>query len=196
MTIPVCPIDGKEDAIRKIESIILGDTSFGSFSGPSGGVTYSEGKWGTYTGGQQLSGTSTTTLANMLRLPPEPVKRGGLGCWLFVIYFFGGIAAFAGIAMILGGLLGDGYANEGGSEVFCNAIGVAVIAIGGLILARSYNAKSKKDGEEKYARDIQIWRKMKDKWVGLYYCYRHHLVFDPNTGEQCQPENLLTFLQG
>jgi hypothetical protein len=61
MTIPVCPIDNKEDAIRKIESIVLGDTSFGTFSVQTEGVT-------------GVSGTTSTNLANMLRLPPEPVK--------------------------------------------------------------------------------------------------------------------------
>jgi hypothetical protein len=70
------------------------------------------------------------------------------------------------------------------------------IAIGVMFRAGNSDTKSKLKGEEKYAKDIQNWRHMKEKWVGLYYCYRHHLVFDPNTGEQCQPENLLAFLRG
>ena len=41
-----CPIDGKDDAIRKVSAVYNEGIASGTFTGPTGGATYSDGKWG------------------------------------------------------------------------------------------------------------------------------------------------------
>lgn len=40
-----------------------------------------------------------------------------------------------------------------------------------------------------------IFRKMYERWSHLYYCFRDDIIFDPQTGETCQPESLREFLR-
>jgi len=68
----ICPQCNNDDSIQRVSAVVAGGTSTGSFSGPSGAITYSDGKVGSVGGYTHLSGSSTTNLANMLKLSPKP----------------------------------------------------------------------------------------------------------------------------
>lgn len=92
-----CPVCNKDDVIQKVAAIIVSGRASGTFSGPSGGVTYSDGKWGTVGGYSVLSGQTTTELAQLLAIPKKP-KEHAFSCLAtgVILYFFG----FGGLVLI------------------------------------------------------------------------------------------------
>ena len=74
------PICNKDDAIQKLSVIVASENSSGTFSGPSGGVTYVDGKWGSVGGYSSLSGSTMSELARRLAPPPAPQNKDRVGC--------------------------------------------------------------------------------------------------------------------
>ena len=68
----VCPQCENDSSIQRVSAVVADGTSTGSFSGPSGALTYSDGKVGSASGYTYLSGEAITNLASMLNLSPEP----------------------------------------------------------------------------------------------------------------------------
>jgi hypothetical protein len=82
----VCPKCQKDDRIARLPAIIQAGRASGSYAGPSGGVTHSDGKFGGVGGWTTLQGSITTDLARVLAPPVEPRQRGGLGAWWILIF--------------------------------------------------------------------------------------------------------------
>ena len=85
-----CPQDKKDDAIQIIPALVRGGITSGSFSGPSGAVTYVNGKSAYTSGYSSLSGNLTSNIAQMLSAPPEPKAKAGFwfyAGWWTLFYF-------------------------------------------------------------------------------------------------------------
>ena len=86
LTTPItifCPQDKKDDAIQRIPALVQGGTASGSFSGPSGGVTYVNGKSAYTSGYSSLSGNLTSNIAQMLSAPTFPKAKAD-SAWFYV----------------------------------------------------------------------------------------------------------------
>jgi hypothetical protein len=166
----LCPVCGKDDAIQKVSAIVASGQASGTLSGPSGGAAYVGGKWGITGGYTTLSGSMATELAQKLAPPSEPSLGGG-ACLL--LFFIGGGIFEIVIALSTG-------------EIWTFPIGIVTIAIGAIPLILYFKEKPKI--EERFV-------KAKSKWARLYYCSRDDIVFDPQTGETCHPDNLGKFLR-
>jgi hypothetical protein len=86
----VCPQDNKDDAIQKIPALVQGGIASGTFSGPSGGVTYVDGKRAYTSGYNSLSGNLTSNIAQMLSAPPLPNAKADFwfyAGWWTLFYF-------------------------------------------------------------------------------------------------------------
>ncbi|MBM3180072.1 MAG: hypothetical protein FJZ86_06935 [Chloroflexi bacterium] len=192
-----CPICGKDDALQKVSSIVSGGTVRGSFSGPSGGVSYSGGNWGTVSGYTSLSGSTSTDLARLLSPPREPhtsfVNSGAPCIFLLVLlgcFFAAPIWSPIWYGVDLLSLLSpESYSGERGVALFfiglAAVFGViyALLWVGGIAYSKSQNKKE----SEKYSREKVIWDSAIEKWVRLYYCHRDDVVFDTQTTESFSP---------
>jgi hypothetical protein len=197
MTI-VCPKCNSDNYIQKISAIVASGVTSGFFSGPTGGVTYSGGKVGTFGSFTNLSGSPSTELARLLVRPNEPhqsfLKRGTvLIVWLVIaapvlcLTIFG----FSVVVPIIGSssanfsskLLGNIY------SIFCGAMYI-IAWIVGIPLSRSRNKKD----EEKYASNKAIYDKAIEKWNRLYYCHHHDIVFDPQSGISFEPSQTSAYI--
>ncbi len=78
----ICPVCGKDDAIQLVSAVVASGQATGTFSGPSGGVAYVGGKWGSVNGYTTLRGGTTSQLAQLLAPPPfaEETRR----LWMLV----------------------------------------------------------------------------------------------------------------
>jgi hypothetical protein len=199
MNAPIaCPVCGQNDQIQKISAIRSSGTATGSFSGPTGGVTYSNKQRGSFGGYSYMSGSTVTALAKMLE-PPRSPSRGEAGC----------IANF-GISMLFvlaGAIIAESMpviavpiTQSEGREPEVATIGILMLAVGAFLwwLAvrtnRREKAKKQKVFDEAYTHEKIAWDKVIAKYDRCYYCFRDDQVFDPETSDHCTPRELATFL--
>ncbi len=182
----VCPIDSKDDTIQKISSIVSSGKSTGSYSGPSGGGVYVGGKWGGYGGYSAMSGNTITDLAQQLTLPSEPKVPKGCSTllWIFVGGFLTWFVA-EGIGALAMYALAIPFKNP---RFYTIAITISLIAWPFIIalsvfMVRMYVASKM---PEYYVKKAAYDNAVK-KWNRLYYCWKHDIVFDPETGESYPP---------
>ena len=177
----ICPECNKDDKIQKVSSIVLGGTSSGTYSGPSGGVTYNDGKFGTVGGYSTLHGTSQTSLAKMLTPPDEPQLTASYGCSERVILLVLGIVAC--VAAL--------NSETGEPLVVFAGIGIPLVL---WIVLESRKNKRIEEEKKKVNRQKDFWKKAMEKWMILYYCERNDIVFDPQTGRSCHPVEIVDFI--
>ena len=173
MSTIVCPQCEKDDSLQRVSAVVAGGISTGSFSGPSGALTYSDGKVGSAGGYTHLNGGSSTNLAKMLELPPEPQTKGLVFPVLILIF---------GIWLII----------EGISE---NA-GVCLGGPGAIALIASLIWLANSSSNNNYVNSFgkANWDIFKKKWEQLYYCHRNGIVFDPETSKTCEPSQIKDFV--
>jgi len=182
-----CPICHENDAIQKVSSVITSGQASGTFSGPSGGVAYVDGKWGVVGGFTTLSGRTVSEVARLIAFPSEPKKKGGFGC---IAWYCLGMMGIMGGFGILGGL---GSLILGSNELI-GGLFFGPILLGIFIWALREHPKRKARGDAEYAAIMATLPDASKIWNRLYYCFRDDIVFDPNTGENCQPQALRQFL--
>lgn len=170
----VCPQCGNDNSIQRVSAVVAGGTSTGSFSGPSGAITYSDGKVGSAGGYTTLSGGSSTNLAKMLAMSPIPQSR------LIII---------PALLLILGiYLVGTGISIHDTEGCLTGpGIIMLIISIVWIMSNISHN------------KDINIiekpnWDLYKTRWDQLYYCHKHGIVFDPSTSKTCEPAQIKDFV--
>lgn len=195
-----CPVDNKDDSIQSLSALVIGGRATGSFSGPSGGVTYIDGKYGYTAGTTQLYGTMTTDLAKALDAPKPPNKMGfwGLVGWSCLFYI--------SICIIVGPFLVWPRFKEAVAKnpeiqkrIFTPGlqIGCILIMIFGLdpvVWPFLLIVKSKIDQRDDYGHRYDMWRRAYMTWQKLYYCHRCGVVFNPETSEYFQPDQLRNYL--
>ncbi|MGA7194994.1 MAG: hypothetical protein WBW94_15315 [Anaerolineales bacterium] len=181
MSTIICPQCNNDDSIQRVSAVVAGGTSTGSFSGPTGALTYSDGKVGSAGGYTTLRGGSTTNLAKMLKLPPKPRTRSSalisiMFCVLLLTWWYvcWGLAAGAGIT----------YSE---SCFYPVTIIMVIVAIS-IIYSNNKNNKSINSIEK------PNWENFKKKWEQLYYCYKHGIVFDPETNKTCEHAQIKEFV--
>ena len=172
-----CPICENDNSIQRVSAVVAGGISTGSFSGPTTGTTYSDGKVGvngTYTKGKV---DSSTNIANILDLPLEPKNKSDV---------FPSLLIFPGLLSIIIGFSMPRW-NDGGSVCVGNGFLYFLVAIFWLV---NNNSKNKTiNSIEKPNWDIY-----KKKWEQQYYCHKHGIVFDPETNKTCEPAQIKDFI--
>ena len=175
-----CPICNKDDAIQKLSVIVSSGKSSGTFSGPSGGVVRVDGKWGATGGYSTLSGSTISDLARRLAPPPAPtLKRIN---WPLAILF-------AISALITGCFTIYGFMLSQGKFIIPLILFISTFVIY-QVLTNNYLKKAKVI----YQQEKSHWGAALEKWNRLYFCHRDGIVFDPDTQETCQPDNLTQFV--
>jgi len=178
----LCPICRKDDAIRKVSSVVTDGVISGVFSGPSGGVISVEDKRGFVGGYTTLGGTTVSALAQRLLPPPKPEESNkGFLLFMKVVAVFGMLISF---------IVPEFF---GVPRQWALLVWLFVFASYVLML-REAIARSRAE-RERVARKTLVWEKQIQKWSRLYYCFRDDIVFDPLTGETCRPESLTEFLR-
>jgi hypothetical protein len=179
-----CPICNKDDAIQKLSVIVASGKSSGTFSGPSGGAAYVDGKLVPMGGYSTLSGSTISDLAKRLTPPSEPQKYKGLGCGLgslIAIVTFLGLIAASGLGFLLFNVVGGFIFLFGGFVIY-------------MLVLNALNKKSRKRDEAAYLFEKPRWDVAISRWNRSYFCHRDGIVFDPDTQETCQPDDLSGFL--
>lgn len=196
----ICPVCDEGDAVQKVQAVVSGGTATGAFSGPSGGVTYSGGRFGALGAFTTISGTSETELAKMLKPPPPLKKPKGLGN---TGIFFGGCGLFviAGVSFTLlaiieplipTGISGNNLAPALGWVGFCGIAAFPAFCV--IYILNTMGKRRMKASKRDYNQEKPRWDLAMQKWLRLYYCHRDGLVFDPETLETCKPQELKEFL--
>ncbi len=181
----VCPQCENDNSIQRVSAVVAGGTSTGSFSGPTGAVTYSDGKIGSAGGYTTLSGGSSTALAKMLALPMRPQKIFSNSCngtILIVLFLF---LVLIGISMVIGSLSNANYDSLGCALPF----GI-LFTLGSMIAIIAIN---KRDARIE-STELPFWETYKARWEKLYYCHKHGIVFDPETNKACEPAQIKEFV--
>ncbi len=119
-----------------------------------------------------ISGTATSKLAPMLDLPPGAKKKNGIVWWMYIFLFYGCILIFTAI------VIGEGE------------VSVITFIIGAGLLYLVFMNKKSREAEYKKPQ----WILYKTQWDKLYYCHRHGIVFDPETGQSCEPSQINSFI--
>ena len=155
------------------------------------GVTRADGKWGTTGGYTTLSGSTATELARKLSAPPEPELEGG--CARAVLVTYCGLNALGFMLLGIVGALGENIDFIGLGQLpsiaLAFALSLVLVVVTGWILIRH-----KRFYEAKYAEEKPAWDAAMERYKRLYYCFRDDIVFDPATGQTCQPQSLKEFL--
>lgn len=197
----VCPVHNQEDMVQSVPALVAGGTSSGTFSGPSGGVTYIDGKQGYTAGSTTLRGTFTTDIANQLAapLPPNDVSFIGVVGWSFLFLF--SISLVVGPFWVWKSFKNNVVRNpEIQEKVFGhggNGLSFFMLFWGWQPLVwpfiPSFQKKLKKDSE--YDRRYNLWVDAYRKWEKLYYCHRCGVVINPENKHYCKPHELNDFLE-
>jgi hypothetical protein len=173
----VCPQCDNDDSIQRVSAVVAGGTSTGSFSGPTGALTYSDGKVGTAGGYTTLSGSSSTNLAKLLALPKKPnadASQGGV--------ILGIILVLIALALILGGA-----SMRDGDCIIVS--GIVILIIGISMIGSNINNIQEINSFKK-----PNWEIFKKKWEQLYYCHKHGIIIDPESGKTCEPAQIKEFV--
>jgi hypothetical protein len=180
----VCPQCENDSSIQRVSAVVASGISTGSFSGPTGAITFSDGKVGSAGGYTTLSGGSSTELAKMLALPMRHQKVFSNSCSGITLIILMLMLFFAGIMIVLTSL------QNGGGDVECFLpIGiVTLLSVTITVIAMSNRDKRIESTEWPY------WEKYKASWDKLYYCHKHGIVIDPETGKTCEPAQIKDFV--
>ena len=182
-----CPVCKKHDAAQRVTTIVAAGQSSGTFSGPTGGVTYSDGKWGTVGGYTTLSGSTRSDRARSLAPPTRSRFRGWLqfGCGLYCLIWVAGLFWAVGSA---------GFSSSSSIFDFLGDLGslfgaTALPGILGLVILLNWNRKrvASEKIDEQYPRAMA-------KWQRLYFCHRDDVVFDPETNESFEPSQIKKYI--
>lgn len=180
MSACVCPIDNKDDSIQKVSALVAGSqgSSYGQFSGPSGGIVNVGNKWGYVGGYTHLSGSTQTSsdLARSLSLPAIPLPAGGIsGCaWTLIIVPGIGIPIWIGI----------GISPIFGSDLSISAPVLSILCIGlWIALFVTIDSKSRAEKQKIYDAQMAEFYKAVVVWNNLYFCHKHDIVFDSTNNQ-------------
>jgi hypothetical protein len=196
----LCPIDNRCDAIQSVPALVAAGRSSGSFSGPSGGVTYVDGKYGYTTGSTNLYGTLTSDLAQALAAP-LPLKE--IGFWSLVGWSW---LALLSICIVIGPfLVWPSFKNyiaknpEDQKKIFTpdvSLICILFLCFGWHPLAWPFVPPIKRMLVNRldYPRRNFQWQEAYKKWGKLFYCHRCGIVFFPETKEHFSPNQLRNHL--
>lgn len=198
----ICPVCQKDDVIQRVQVAVQAGQSSGAFSGPSGGVTYSNGRSGTFTGYSSLSGSTSTDLARLLAPPPEPRKTG-----LGFIFWFSAIVTGLWFAVTLPNMLislvglFQGLLNGNANNIFLAFVWGGIPFIGcvlplSVMTTLIFISQNRKriQADIRYASEKPAWDRAMQKWFRLYFCFRDGIVFDPENSKTCEPSQLREFL--
>jgi hypothetical protein len=192
----VCPKCNKDDAIQKVSAVVAGGTATGSFSGFSGGVVNLEGKTGNVGGYNTLSGGTISNLARLLAPPAEPSKPSSTD-FLFLIILIVWVSVTIGFC-ISGVLTLFFIGSDFRLFSIAGIVILVILSAFGLFRLLEYhsrvNEKNQKAKQEYYQNKKLMWEKSMKRWNDLYYCHRDGIVFDPKTGENCEPDNMNEFI--
>jgi len=211
-----CPKCKSIDQIRKLSTIVTSGTRTTSGVSATLGETNLAGSQrhhaqGTgYVGSSELSGkaysasstlidaTEQSELAKKLASPRKPkapeLERPEVDDWF--IAMFGVVALVPAIAGAA--LLAKPWGIIGGIVGF-----IVGIAISGFLVIQfaspifdERREKAEKQFEiekEKHGKDILAWKKAKQRWETMYYCYRDDIIFVPGENETAIPDQLIGF---
>lgn len=186
----VCPKCQKDDRIARLPAIIQAGRASGSYAGPSGGVTYSDGKFGGVGGWTILKGSITTDLARVLAPPIEPRQRGGLGAWWILIF----LCSMWVCALPVNLVTNDGSVAVHPAVVIIS-LGLGLAAV--FFIFRYFigvDRQRKASAKETYLDAKSRWDSAIAKWNRCYYCERDGIVFDPETDTTCEPNKIQEFI--
>jgi hypothetical protein len=119
----LCPICQKDDAVQRVATLVAASQSSGTFSGPTGGVIYSNGKWGSVSGYSTMSGSTISNLALLLAPPSMPSQDTGIGEKIISVLLLFLALPLAGFCRIISGPSGSD------SEIIILTVIFIVIAI-------------------------------------------------------------------
>lgn len=180
-----CPQCGENDRIQKVSSIVSDGTTSGTFSGPTGGLALMDDDVGVVGGYSTLSGSSQSNLAQLLTPPPKPITRGGIGSEWIVWIFVEAVLLYLVFSIVSN--LGDN------NELVWSSLFIILLfalSIGIPVYAYRRDKKSKIQGDKKYFQDMKKWKNIINPWNRYYYCFRDDIIFDPETGKSCPPQQL------
>ena len=185
-----CPSCHTGDHLQKVSVIVASGTTTGSFSGPIGGITYSDGKIGESGGFSSLSGKTATVLAQVLTPPKEPhISLLGRGITCFVTQAIIGIVGFscgAGVIIL-------SYSSKGTNflTIFLgDAVILSLMIIASIISYRYFSKRAK----NKYIAEKALWDIAMEKWHRLWFCSKCGIVIDEETNVSFSPNQMHEYL--
>ncbi len=202
----ICPVCQKDDLVQRVETLVAAGQSSGTYSGPSVGTTYSDGKFGTVGGYTTLSGSTSSNLAKLLEPPSSPPKPKGYGCWWILIAYpvIPIVGSFFSIPFMIPGGIILGIAasrNQHAATSPLGGFGIALIMIGAIIgigLAIRYfvrrDRQKKAIMQQELNEAMPTWEKAMNLWKRLYYCHRDGIVYDPDSDHTCVPSEVQDFV--
>lgn len=187
----ICPVCQKDDAVQRLATLVAASQSSGTFSGPTGGIAYSDGKWGSVGGYTALNGSTSTNLAKLLAPPSKPSQNAATGSCLTV---YGSIVIFAGIGIFMGVLFSGSNQNVSLLQrILLSAFGGGIFVILGLLTIQSGSRKTKL-ATDQYSKKYEQWEKSILRWERLYFCHRDGIAFDPETKESFEPAQIQEYI--
>jgi hypothetical protein len=181
----VCPICEKNDQLRKISSIVDIDTHKIS----SHSQTWVSSEYGEHFVDVRLTDAQQSELARKLALPPIPVKPAGftiahyvsqalLGIIFWVVIFFIVVCISLFIKRIPENIV-----------ILITILGFIVPVL--FIVASTLRYRSRR---ESYSVNKPIWDKAWFVWNRLYYCFRDNKIYDPETNETLDIQDLHEYI--
>jgi hypothetical protein len=180
----LCPVCGRNDNAQRVAVAVASGSASGVASGRTGGIAYAGGSVVPMGGYVQQQVNMTSSLARQLTLPSDPpdtrtqsIVRGILYAALCLLCAY----------LLVVNLTADANSTLAGLTPFL-LLGIALLGFGAYVKFSDYT---------KVNRDLPKQREMlaiaRTRWDRLYICYRDGIVWDPATGEMCQPAETAEF---
>lgn len=177
----LCPRCNKNDMIQKISAIRREGISTGSFTGPSGGISYAGGKFGTVAGVTTLSDTSITQLAALFQPPEKPVMGSpnskSIGTIVVIIIVLGIFITVCSFSPLI----------FGNSQTAGFIIGVVMFAFGVILAIVHGKNETSPETKASYDAEYEKWEHRMSIYERIYYCKRDDICFDPQSGRVAKP---------
>lgn len=195
----VCPQCGNDSSIQKVSAIVTGGTNRISSSGQTTGIGITfKGDPAIVTGATHTYGISQSVLARTLTPPPKPQIQKISGFWYIAPFIFFMITVwFAPISKGMKTAIAITFAIGMALTMCINQnnngdVGLPLIVVWLIILLVIYYVGLSKEIEKQKNLEtlLPLWQKSMDKWNNLYYCHKHDIVFDPNTGQHLPADRM------
>jgi len=153
---------------------------------------------------------NTSNIAEKLSPPRKPIppsEPGGFGVWWVVIGFIGAWLGVVPLIYLEMGILGSIFGFDSGIAMGFGIPLMMLSSVFGVWFVFRYlirwnkqliaNRKRNPDYMQKMTKHEEAkaeWDSAIRHWKELYYCQRDGIIYNPKTGETCDPDSLKGFL--
>lgn len=136
-----------------------------------------------------IEGEEASLLGQKLAPPKQPEKKKLRGClitFLILVGIFFSIGIVTGMGVSIGSIETVYYSTMLKPIILNICLVILFILIWFLIIF--FIKRKNKNFSKQYDEELKLYKKLYYKWNKFYYCFKHDIVFNPETGNYTSAE--------